>query len=167
MKTVSLSALLATSLLALACGSDDGGAERPGLDDLAMGQGGGTGNQMPMGQAGGAAMPGGEETVGPDPAAMMMMPQAPEYTYGPALTISADTVTEATTGISGNVFDASNMPVDPEGPPASEIAALTATDDMLCWNGNIYPVPDMDSYGTHWGVQVGINLNVAPDPAGG
>ncbi len=160
MKTVSLSALLATSLLAFACGSDDdGAAERPGFENPQMGQGGG--GQMPMGQAGGAAMPGGED-VGDAPAMGMVdpAPMAPTFNYGPALTITDDTVVEATTGISGNVFWVANMGVEGNEPPASEIAVQAATDDKICWSGSIYQVPDATAYGTHWGVQVGINLNV-------
>lgn len=166
MKNIAPLGLLATTLIvAGAACSDDEGTDRPatmpvaGSGMTAAGNGGGGAGGTGMTSNGGTGM------------------MASTTNYSAALVIDDTTASGPVGGvtIAGNIFAATNgeKEVGVEGTDESSwIETFTATDNEICMKGRIKEVPDAGSYGTHWGVQAGLNLNVparaaiaAPTPA--
>jgi hypothetical protein len=149
MKTSLSLGLMFTALSTFAaCSSDDEGAVRgaggTGITAGAGGttSGGGTGGAAGTASGGGGA--GGGAAVG---------------RLGTPVTIDADgNVVDATTGVDGGASFSSGtiMTVAP---------TATYKANGLCFKGTTATVPDANSYGTHWGAQLQVDLKRVPDPA--
>lgn len=112
---------------------------------------GGTGGTGPVGGAGGAGGTGGGSTVN----------------LGTALTLTAATGTPTSlpftiAGPDYGIQGASFLDRSAQGNTFEVVPNADPT--KLCVRGNLEPVPDTMSYGTHWGVDFGFNLNQATTP---
>jgi hypothetical protein len=153
MKTSLSLGLMFTALSTFAaCSSDDEGAVRgaggtssttAGAGGQVAGGAGGTGGGAAGTTSGGGT--GGAAAVG---------------RLGAALTIDAEgnvKDTAATTGIDGGASSSSSSVM-------TVPAVATYKEGGLCFKGTTATVPDGDSYGTHWGAQLQLDLKRVPNP---
>lgn len=155
--------IVSIALLATAACSDDEATPRPtNMNGTGGGTMNGTGGTATAGTGGTAtAGTGGTATAGTGGGST-----ATTANYGTAFTVDDNTIIGTDEAIAGNVFSGANglnadfIGATPPDTTASHLAAFSATGDTICMSGTIKAVPDANSYGTHWGVQAGVNLNV-------
>ena len=160
--TLSFGLIVAAASTLLACSDDEGTPRNTG--------GTGTGNAGSAGQgSGGSAGQGSGGTAGRG-AGGSAGTSSVTYNYGPAFTITATTTAE---GIVGNVEDETGPTGINGGTFYTESANMTVPgteahrDGALCFSGSTAVVPDGNSYDTYWGAELGLNLNLVPDPTAG
>lgn len=149
--------LIVTAASTLAACSSDEGDPRPTAG--AGGTGTGTAGTGAGGTGTAGTGTGGTGTAGTGAGGTGGAPVT--YTYGTEYTITATgNVTDpGTTGVSGGAFltQSANMTVP---------ATMAHREGALCFSGSTAVVPDANSYGTYWGAELGLNLNLVPAAGG-
>jgi hypothetical protein len=151
MKTSLSLGLMFTALSTFAaCSSDDEGAVRGAGGTSATTAG--AGGQVAGGAGGAAGGAAGTTASGGTGGG------AAVGTLGAALTIDADgNVSDTATGVDGGAsFSSSSVTT------VAPVATYKA--NGLCFKGTTATVPDANSYGTHWGAQLQLDLKRIPNP---
>jgi len=161
MKTHLSLGLFAAACALAACSSDEGNAERPTGGTGGQVATAGTGGTGSGGTGTGGTGTGGTGTGGTGTGGTSGTPLPAGARVGAALTIPAEgPITDDTegTGISGGtaLTQSSVMTVP---------ATISTREGGFCIKGTTATVPDMNSYGTHYGAELIFDLKRVPNPA--
>lgn len=165
--TLSLGLIVAAASTLVACSSDGDGVREPvggaagqtagGAAGQASGGAGGGSSGAAGAPSGGAGGAGGAAPVANTGPAFVIAPTEDPDGAGPLLPGATVEDSIGSTGINGNTFltQSVEMTVD---------ATVSHRAGGLCFSGTTAVVPDANSYGTHWGAELGLNLKVITDP---